>query len=399
MPEQIISILGLIVFVGVAVLLSENRKLINWQLVAWGVGLQFLFAVLILKTEPGKMVFVVARTGMDAVLGFSEVGAKFLFGKLTTDLSIGAIMAFKVLPVIIFTSSLMAVLYYFKIIQVIVKGMAFVMRKTMKASGLEAVLAAMFVFMGIEAVTSMRAYIKNMTRSELFSMMVAFMSTIAGSVMAIYASFGADAGHLLAASVMSAPAAIALSKIMVPESAKSLEYSGLPKSIGISYSNPIEAAADGAAEGLKLALNIGAMLLAFISLIALINAPLKMLNFSMEKILGTFFVPFAYMSGVPLKEASSVGQLLGIKVVLNEFLGYLKMSEMIKAGLLSSRSVIIATYSLCGFANFGSLAILIGGIGSIAPERKKELASLGIKSIIAGTLASLMTATVAGILI
>jgi len=332
MAERLTGIAGLFIFLGIAVLLSENRKRINWQLVGWGVGLQFIFAVLILKTAPGKMVFSAARTAMTAILDFTEVGAKFLFGKLTTDVSLGAIMAFKVLPVIIFTSSLMAVLYYFRVIQYLIKGLAFVMRKTMKASGVEALVAAMFIFMGIEAITSVRAYVKNMTRSELFTIMVAFMSTIAGSVMAIYTSFGADAGHLLAASVMSAPAAIALAKIMVPQPSEMLEASGIPQSIGVSYSNPIEAAADGAAEGLKLALNIGAMLLAFIALIALIDAPLKEFGFSLEKILGLGFVPFAFLSGVPLKEAHAVGELLGIKVVLNEFLGYLKMSEMISAG-------------------------------------------------------------------
>ncbi len=387
------------VFIGIAFLLSENRNNVNWRILVWGVGLQLVFALLILKTTFGSVVFVAARTVMTSILNFSEEGSKFLFGKLTTDVSLGAIMAFKVLPVIIFTSSLMGVLYYFRVIQLLVKAMAFVMQKTMKASGLEALVSSMFVFMGIEAVTSIRTYIQNMTRSELFALLTAFMSTIAGSVMAIYASFGADPGHLLAASVMSAPAAIAIAKTMVPESRDIKEYSFNPPNIDISYSNPIEAAADGAAEGLKLTLNIAAMLLAFISLIALINSPLKGFGFSLEKILGTAFIPFAYLTGVPMEEAHLLGQLLGVKVVLNEFLAYVKMQGMINSGLLSPRTVIIATYSLCGFANFGSLAILIGGIGSIAPQRKKELSSLGIKSIIAGTLASLMTATIAGLII
>jgi len=271
------------------------------------------------------------------------------------------------------------------------------MRRTMKVSGAESLSTALFVFMGIEAVTALKGYLQRMTRSELFTVMTGFMATIAGSVMAIYTHFGAQAGHLLAASVMSAPAAILLSKIMVPEK-ETPETSG-QSDIPITgpYSNPLEALAEGAIDGLKLAATIGAMLIAFLSVLALLNSPLQYFHTSLEKIFGILFRPIVFLIGVPLNETAQVGELMGIKTVFNEFLGYMKMNEMIREGLLSPRAVLLSTYALCGFANFGSLAILIGGIGAIAPSRKKEVIQLGIKSLIAGTLAKLMTAGLAGI--
>jgi len=334
------------------------------------------------------------------VLSFTDIGSRFLFGNLISDFQIGAILAFKVLPVIIFVSSLMGILFYLNIIQVFVRAFVWVMEKTMRASGAESLIAAMFVFMGIEATTGVKDYIRRMSTSELFTVMTAFMSTIAGSVMAVYVSFGASAGHLLAASVMSAPAAILISKLMLPETAKAVEGEGNERdALKSADVNIIEAAANGAADGLKLAATIGAMLLAFVALIGMMNHFLGFVNTSFEEISGYLFTPFAFLMGVPWEDCFKVGELLGIKVVFNEFISYQKMQGMIESGALQPRSVSIATYALCSFANFGSIAILIGGIGSIAPERKKEVARLSLKALVAGVLASFMTASIAGLLL
>lgn len=398
MLEKLISVAGLVVFIAIGLALCTERKHINWRLVIWGLGLQFVFAFLILKTWPGLVAFDAARAAMTSLLDFSDIGSRFFFGNLVTDPNIGAIFAFKVLPVIIFVSSLMGVLYHLGIIQVVVRAMAWVMERTMKASGVEALMAAMFVFMGIEATTSVKEYLRKMTTSEMFTVMTAFMATIAGSVMAVYVSFGASAGHLLAASVMSAPAAIVISKLILPERETALDYEGkgLLKSTDV---NIIEAAANGASDGLKLAATIGAMMLAFVALIGMTNHFLSYAGTSFEQISGYIFMPFAWLMGVPWEDCGKVGELLGIKVVFNEFISYQKMQGMIEAGSLQPRSVVIATYALCSFANFGSIAILIGGIGSIAPERKKEIARLSLKALIAGVLASFMTATIAGVLV
>jgi CNT family concentrative nucleoside transporter len=400
--QKLISLTGLLVFMGIALALSEDRRRINLRLVLWGISLQFVLALLILKTYPGHLVFDAARIVMTKVLDFTEIGAEFLFGKLVTDFSIGAVVAFKVLPTIIFVASLMGVLYYFRIIQGVVWFLAKIMERTMRASGAEAFMAAAFVFMGIEAVTAVREYIRKMTRSELFTLMTGFMATIAGSVMAAYVSFGASAGHLLAASVMSAPAAIVISKLMVPETEIPVT-SGSGGSSGVELRsgavNVIEAAANGATDGLKLAATIGAMLLAFVAIIGMLDNILGYFHTSFEVITGYIFAPFAFIMGVPWEDCMDVGKLLGIKVVFNEFISYQRLQGYIEGGTLGARSVTISTYALCSFANFGSLAILIGGIGGIAPERKKEVASLGLKALAAGCMAGFMTATVAGVLV
>ncbi|MBI5887011.1 MAG: NupC/NupG family nucleoside CNT transporter [Deltaproteobacteria bacterium] len=396
--ERLISLLGLFVFVGMGAALSESKRHISWRLVAWGIALQFVFALLILKTVPGFYVFEAARIAMTKVLDFTDTGSRFLFGNLISDYSIGALVAFKVLPVIIFISSVMGVLYHFGVIQVFVSAMARIMRKTMRASGAEALMAAIFVFMGIEGTTGAKDYIRAMTRSELFTTMSCFMATIAGSVMAVYASFGASAGHLLAASVMSAPAAIVMSKLMIPErdTPVSVEAGGGIKADNV---NVIEAAANGASDGLRLAASIGAMLLAFIAIIGMLNYFLGFIHTSFEDISGYLFTPVAFIMGVPFEDCRAVGGLLGVKVVFNEFISYQRMQGYITAGALKPRSIVIATYALCSFANFGSIAILIGGIGTIAPERKKDVARLAIKALVAGAVASFMTASVAGILL
>jgi len=397
--EKLFGLAGLFVFLLMAWGLSSARRSINWRLVAWGVGLQALFAVVILKTGPGLLVFDFARVVMTGLLDFTDIGSQFLFGSLTTDLNIGAVLAFKVLPVIIFVSSLMGILYYLRVVQLIVAGMAWVMERTMKASGVEAFMTSAFVFMGIEAVSGAREYFRRMTASEVFAVMTAFMSTIAGSVMAVYASFGASPGHLLAASVMSAPAALVMAKLMLPETEKIVETVEGRVFFRSDDANIIEAAANGASEGVKLAATIGAMLLAFVALIGMANHFLGYVGTSFEEISGYVFTPFAFLMGVPWEDCFKVGELLGIKIVFNEFISYQRMQGMIEAGALQPRSIAIATYALCSFANFGSIAILIGGIGSIAPERKKEIARLSLKALAAGVLASFTTATIAGMLL
>ncbi|HHL39773.1 MAG TPA: NupC/NupG family nucleoside CNT transporter [Deltaproteobacteria bacterium] len=397
--EKIVSLAGVGVFVGVAWLFSEDRRRIDWRLVAWGIGLQAAAAVAVLKTAPGRMVFDGARAAMTGLLDFTAVGAGFLFGKLVDDFSIGAVVAFKVLPTIIFVSSLMGVLYYLRVIQALVWLMARIMERTMRASGTEAFMAAMFVFMGIEAVTAVKDYVARMTRSELFTLMTGFMSTIAGSVMAAYVSFGASAGHLLAASVMSAPAAVVISKLMVPERLERPADGPSVTQLRSDDINIIEAAANGAAAGLNLAATIGAMLLAFIAIIGMLDAGLGSLGISFEAILGYLFAPAAFVMGVPPADCLEVGKLLGIKVVFNEFISYQKLQAHITAGTLSERSITIATYGLCSFANFGSIAILMGGIGAVAPSRKKEVAALALRALAAGTMAGFMTATIAGVLV
>lgn len=399
MLEKAISFIGLAVFLAIAFILSENRKKIHRRLVVWGLVLQFVFAVLILKTAPGRWFFDAARVVMTKLLDFTEFGASFLFGTLSSDFAIGATFAFKVLPTIIFVSSLMGILYYFKIIQAVVKGISFVMERTMKASGVEAFMAASFVFMGIEAMTALKLYLRKMTRSELFTVMTCFMSTIAGSVMAAYVSFGASAGHLLAASVMSAPAAIVISKIMVPENEVPATAESIAQDFKSDDSNVIDAAASGAQDGLKLALTIGAMLLAFVAIIGMLDYLLKFSGTSFESISGYIFSPVAFIMGVPYEDCFEVGKLLGIKVAFNEFLSFQKLQLMIESGVLSARGIVIATYALCSFANFGSIAILLGAINVLAPERKREAASLSIRALLAGCMAGFMTATIAGILL
>ncbi len=397
--QRLLSLSGLGVFILIAWLLSEDRRRINVRLVLWGIALQFFFAVVILKTAPGRYVFDIARIAMTKVLNFTDIGASFLFGNLTSDPAMGAMVAFKVLPTIIFVASIMGVLYYYGVIQAVVRGMAWIMRRTMKASGAEAFMAAAFVFMGIEAITAIKQYIRRMTRSELFTLMTGFMATIAGSVMAAYVSFGASAGHLLSASIMSAPAALVISKIMIPERDTPLTAEEGRAELKSGDVNVIDAAANGAVEGLKLAVTIGAILLAFVSIIGMLDSVLAYFNTSFEGITGYAFAPVAFVMGVPYDECIEVGKLLGIKIVFNEFISYQKLKHYVDAGALSPRSVTIATYALCSFANFGSLAILIGGIGGIAPDRKKEVVSLGIRALVAGSMAGFMTATIAGILL
>ncbi|MFW6169039.1 MAG: NupC/NupG family nucleoside CNT transporter [Planctomycetota bacterium] len=397
MPYRVISLIGLFVMLGIAWMLSENRRSIRPRIVGWGLGLQFVLALLILKTVPGRALFEWARDLFEGLIACSDAGASFLFGSLTTDASLQATVAFRALPIIIFVSALSGLLYHLRVIQGIVKAMAWVMHKTMDISGAEALAAALFVFLGIESVTAIDRYIKAMTRSELFVVMTAFMATIATSVMMIYSTFGASPGHLLGASLMSAPAAIAIAKTMLPETDSPATAGTVEFEPPVESVNALDAAATGARNGAKLAINIAAILIAFVGLVALLNSLLGLVHLQLQTLFGYAFAPFAALMGVPFKDVIQVGQLLGTKTVLNEFLAYQSMQGMMEE--LSPRSVTIATYALCGFANFGSVAILIGGIGGLVPSRRGEVATLAIKALIAGTLAAFTTACVAGLLV
>ncbi len=426
------GILGLSVLVGIAYIFSDNKKHIKWQQVFMGIGLQLLFAVFVILTPWGEIVFDAIARFFVKIISFTFDGATFVFGALSdqnifseafpSDMhGVGFVFAFQVLPTIIFFSSLMSVLYHLGLMQKIVQAMAWVMVKILKISGSESISVAANVFIGqTEAPLVVRPYVEAMTKSELFTLMVGGMATIAGGVLAAYVGLlgGTDpikqvffAKHLLSASIMAAPATIVIAKILIPERDKSLTMGKVEIEVEKSSSNVIEAAASGAADGLKLALNVAAMLLAFIALIAMINwilqgvfTDLLGLTFpagkpvNLENILGYVLSPIAWIIGVPWHDAITVGSLIGQKVVLNEFIAYLKLSELIPLGVISEKAVLISTYALCGFANFSSIAIQIGGIGGIAPTRKSDLARYGLRAVLGGSLATFMTATIAGVL-
>jgi len=434
---RLISFFGIFILLGVAWLFSAHKRKVKWRTIIWGVGLQLIFAVLVLKTGAGRSFFSAINDGFVKVLEFTEEGSRFLFGNLVHNnvpvgtplfsggsmspldtsagqwANVGAYFAFNVLPTIIFFSSLMAVLYHLGIMQRLVQGMAYIMQKTMKTSGAESLSAASNVFVGqTEAPLMIRPYVGDMTLSELMAVMVGGFATVAGGVMAAYIGmlkgfFPDIGGHLLSASVMSAPAALVVAKLMMPETAIPRTQDGARVEVKKQHVNVIDAAAGGAADGLKLAVNVGAMLLAFIAFIAMLNFLLGAAgswigweNLSLELILGYVFWPFAFIMGIPASECMLVAQLLGEKTVVNEFYAYLHLANELNAGAaLSPRSLVIATYALCGFANFGSIAIQLGGIGGIAPHRRKDLAALGIRAMIGGTIAAFLTATVAGMLI
>lgn len=417
MTEKLIALVGMLVMLGIAVLLCPpaHRKYINLRVVVVGILLQLVFAFLILRTPVNK-VFDWANTAVNELLNFTNKGSGFIFGSLLNMESHGFIFAFQVLPTIIFFSSLMTVLYYLGVMQLIVNVVAKAMVKTLKTSGSETLSAAANIFVGqTEAPLVIKPFVANMTRSELMAVMTGGMATVAGGVMASYVGLLRNdipgiAGHLMAASVMSAPAALVFAKIMVPETEES-ETAGENVKLDSEKidANVIDAAARGAGEGLTLALNVAAMLLAFIALLAMVNAVIGLMGgwvglpeLSLEKIFGWIFAPLAFLMGVPWQDAGVIGSLLGQKTMLNEFVAYSQLAEMVKpeSGIqLQARSEIIATYALCGFSNLSSIAIQIGGIGGIAPSRRGELAQLGIRAVIAGSLACFMTAAIAGILL
>lgn len=403
MHPNFVAVLGLVTMLLIAWLLSNNRRMIPWRTVIMGSLLQFGFALLILKTAAGEAFFARASDLVTAFLDFSDAGARFVFGDNFTE----HFFAFKVLPTIIFFSSFITVLYYLNVLQWVVKGFAWVMMRVMGTSGAESLSASANIFVGqTEAPLLIRPYVGTMTVSELMAVMTGGFATIAGGVLAAYVGMGVPAGHLIAASVMSAPAALVMAKLMYPETEESLTAGEVRVTVEKPWVNVIDAAAEGATAGLKLVLNVAAMLIAFLALIAVINAGLGQVGLwfgyqglTLEMVFGYLLRPLAWLMGVPWAEADEVGTLLGIKTVLNEFVGYVRMEEMNRAGQLSERSEAIATYALCGFSNFSSIAIQIGGIGGIAPERKGDLARLGLRAMVAGSLACFQTATIAGMLL
>jgi len=400
---RLVGVLGMVVILAIAWALSTDRRRIAWRTVIAGTALQLVFALLILKTPWGRAFFEYARIYVTAFLNFSDAGSEFIFGEGFTE----HFFAFKVLPTIIFFSSVIAILYYLGALQWVVKLFARVMIWLMRTSGAESLSASANIFVGqTEAPLLIRPYVGAMTRSELMAVMTGGFATVAGGVLALYVGMGISAGHLIAASVMSAPAALVMAKLMVPETEESKTAGKVEMAVDLPYVNVIDAAAQGAADGLRLALNVGAMLLAFLGLIALINGIIEPIGawvgvpgLDLEGILGLLLSPLAWLMGVPWEEARAVGGLLGIKTGANELIAYTSLSEMIQNEELSERSQVIATYALCGFSNFSSIAIQIGGIGGIAPERKGDLARLGLRAMIAGSLACFQTATIAGLLI
>lgn len=402
--ERVISFVGLGFMIFVAFLLSADKKKINWRTVLSGLALQLFLGLIILKSTLGQEFFEFARAFFANILAYTNEGSKFIFGSFTDIGKFGFIFFVQVLPTILFMSSLMAILYHIGVMQVVIRAMAKVMVKVMGTSGAESLAAAANVFAGqTEAPLVIRPFIDKMTKSELMALMTGGMATVAGGVLAAYVGFGIDAAHLLAASVMSAPAALVCAKILVPETEESSTHGDLKLNVEKKTVNLVDAAAHGASEGLQLALNVGAMLLAFIALIAMANGFLSMVggwfNFpqlSLELVSGYLFAPVAWLMGVPWADCTIVGSLLGKKMILNEFVAYLDLTTAIKDQSISQRAIDISTYALCGFANFSSIAIQVGGIGVLAPERRQDLAKLGVKSMIGGTLACLMTACIAG---
>ena len=423
------GLLGIATLVGLAYLISRNKQAVNWRLVLTGLAIQLLAGLLILKVPLVARLFDKLSQGFVKFLSFSQEGAAFIFGDLVNTSSFGFIFAFQVLPTIIFFSTVSAGLYYLGILQKVVYGIAWIMTRTMRLSGAESLSAAGNIFLGqTEAPLLVKPYIADMTRSEVMCLMTGGMATIAGGVLGGYVAFlGGDdpeqqtrfAAYLLSASIMNAPAAIVISKILVPETHPEQIKSDLQvneEQLGV---NVIDALSRGAGDGLKLALNVGGMLLAFIAVIAAINyflagviGDVTGLNtwvvrttggafegFSLEYILGQLFRVFAFIMGVDWAETLQVGSLLGQKTVINEFVAYLDLSEMKAEGVLQGKALVIATYALCGFSNFSSIAIQIGGIGSIAPNQQENLSRLGLWALLAATFACMMTATIAGMLV
>ncbi|GAB4192987.1 MAG: nucleoside transporter [Wenzhouxiangellaceae bacterium] len=411
------GLFGLAVLMGLGWVFSAERRAVPWRLVGMGVLLQVVFALLVLRTSWGRAVFEGLSRVFVKVIDFTRVGSEFIFGDLTNLERFGFVFAIQVLPTIIFFASLMAVLYHLGIMQRIVQAMAWVMTRAMGVSGAESLAVAANVFVGqTEAPLVVRPYLNCMTRSELFTTMVGGMATIAGGVLAAYVGLlgGVDpeqqlyyAKHLLSASIMAAPGTVLMAKILQPETDESLTKGSVQLHVERTNRNVIEAAANGAADGVKLALNVGGMLLAFLALIAMINYPLQLLGeyfgiysasgqpLDLALILGWILSPIAWVIGVPWGDAVNVGGLIGQKVVANEFVAYSQFNEI--KDTLSDKAVLISTYALCGFANFSSIAIQLGGIGGLAPDRKPHIAAMGLKAVLGGTLVTLMTATIAGV--
>jgi concentrative nucleoside transporter, CNT family len=398
--SRAVSALGLLCLIGIAWALSERRRAVNVRLVLWGVGLQYLLGALFLLTPLQRPVFAAAQSGVEVLTAATLAGAGVVFGRLASFADSGSILAFQALPVIILVSALSAVLYHYRVIQAAVHAVAWVMRRTMGTSGAETFSAAIQILLGIEAMAALRGYVSTMTRSELCAVMITFMASIAGSVMVIYARFGVEPGHLLIASLMSAPAALCIAKLLVPETREPQTSGAVRVRLPVDSRNVFDALSRGTADGLQMALNVGAMLIAFIAVVFLLNHACEAVcGRSFTLLAGYAFRPFAWLMGVPSPDVAAVGELLGTKTILNEFLAYQQLQPLIAAGALSPRAVTIATYALCGFANPGSLGILLAAMTNLAPERRDDIVTLGAYAFLGGVLCSFMTACVAGTLI
>jgi len=423
MVPRLISLLGLLVFIGLAWLFSNNRRAFPLRTVLAGLALQFAFAVFILKTSPGLSVFKGTQDVVAKLNDYSNEGAAMAFGPLAKrDALVSAfgpanpiVFAVTITGTIILVSALSALLYHWGVLQRVVGGMAWVMRRVMRTSGSESLAAASNIFLGqTEAALLVKPYISKMTQSEIMALMTAGMATIATGVMVVYPTLGMDAGHILTASVLSAPAALLIAKIMYPEREQSQSATGAGMKVPKTDVNSLDALCRGTSEGVMLAINVMAMLIAFTAVVALLNSCLVGIQgwfgvgsadaVTMQTVLGKLNAPFAWLMGIPSQDCGVVGEALGQRVVLNEFIGYLSLSQHapgVPPDLhpLHPRSFTIATYALCGFANFASIAIQIGGIGAMAPERRHDLARIGLRAMIGGLLACYVTACIAGMLI
>ena len=404
--NQFTGIIGIGVLLGIAYLLSENKKAINYRTILWGLGLQFIFAILILKTPIGRPLFSYVDKIINRLIGFADKGSEFVFGSQVENVGFHPAfesVAFRLLPTIIFFSALISILYHYGIIQFVIKFFSRLMEKTMRTSGAETLSVSANIFVGqTEAPLMIRPYVGGMTKSELVAVMVGGFATAAGGVLAIYAKWldgiPGIAGHLMSASVMSAPAALVIAKIIYPETKKTQSIRSEIKSNQTTI-NAMDALGTGTVVGLKLAVNVGAMLISFISIIALLNYFLAIFGFSIESVLGLIFSPLAWTMGIPWSECGAVGSLMGKKIVFTEFVAFSDLKLLIDNQQISEKAAIISSYALCGFANFGSIGIQLGGIGGIAPERRKDIAQLISKAMVGGALASWLTATLAGILL
>jgi CNT family concentrative nucleoside transporter len=402
-----VSALGFAAMIALAWVVSCDRRRVPWRTIAWGVGLQLALGVALLKTPVGSLFFDAMNAVVGALMTYTDVGVRFVFGALVDT---GFSFAINVLPIIVIMGSLFGVLYHLGLLQRVVDLLALALSRSMGTSGAESLGAVANLFVGMaESALIVRPYLERMTRSELFTLMTLGMATVAGSVMLAYVAMlgGGDyAGHLATASLLSAPAGILVAKVMLPERETPDTRAGARVPLERPAANAIDAAARGALAGARLAAYVGALLLAFVALIAMINDGLASVgtwigiaDLTLQRVLGALLAPLAWLMGVPWEDAASVGALLGVKTVLNEFLAYRDLADLVAAGALAPRSAVIASYALCGFANFGSLAILLGGLGGLVPNRRAEIARLGLRSILSGSLATFMTACVAGMLL
>jgi len=404
--DRLAGVIGLVFIIGLGVLLSRNRRAICWRVVAWGLGLQVLFAIFVLRVPAGQALFRWLGALVTTILGYSYVGSQFVFGELgKPNSSLGVIFAFQILPAIIFVSALFAILYYIGVMQVVVRGFAVAMQRILGASGAESLNVAASIFMGqTEAPLTIRPFLPRMTMSELMTVMTSGMAHISGSIMVAYIAFGIEARHLLTAVIMTAPGTVMMAKLFEPETETPETYGNVKLDIPKTDVNLLDAAARGTSEGLHLMLNVIAMLVSFVALVALVNGGFEAVHrwaswfpANLQTVFGWVFRPIAWIMGVPWHDSGTIGSLLGTRMVLNEFIAYAQLGPLKPA--LDPRSFTIASFALAGFANFSSVGIQLGGIGALAPTRKGDLARLGFRAMLAGTLANFLSATIAGILL